>query len=118
MQDKTSRSAALSPWPWSPGGRWSEPVKATSQFPLEPVKERGASVTGALEGGYKTPDGGFSILVGYFNRNRAEPLDIPIGPNNRIEPGGPNMGQPSVFSAAQAMGRVFDRRPRTLAARG
>src|SRR4030095_2979918 len=35
--------------------------------------------------------------VGYFNRNQKETLDIPVGPNNRIEPGGPDRGQPTHF---------------------
>ena len=97
MQDKTSRIAALIAVAVVAGWVMVGAGQGPSQLPLEPVKERGASVTGALEGWYKTPDGGFSILVGYFNRNRAEPLDIPVGPNNRIEPGGPDMGQPTYF---------------------
>lgn len=67
------------------------------QLPLEPVRESGQSVTGALEGWFENPDGTFSILVGYFNRNSKQTLDIPIGPNNRIEPGGPDRGQPTHF---------------------
>jgi hypothetical protein len=70
---------------------------AQSQLPLEPIRESGASVTGALEGWYKNPDGSFSILVGYFNRNSKQTLDIPAGPDNRIEPGGPDQGQPTHF---------------------
>jgi hypothetical protein len=67
------------------------------QLPLDPVRESGASVTGALEGWYKNNDGSFSILVGYFNRNSRQTLDIPVGPDNRIEPGGPDQGQPTHF---------------------
>jgi hypothetical protein len=44
------------------------------------------------------------LLVGYFNRNRNETLDIPIGPNNRIEPGGPDMGQPTHFLTRRQWG--------------
>jgi len=69
----------------------------TEQLPLEPVKESGQSITGALEGWYQNPDGTYSILVGYFNRNSKETHDIPVGPNNRIEPGGPDRGQPTHF---------------------
>ena len=63
----------------------------------EAIKETGQSVTGAFEGWYQNPDGTFSLLVGYFNRNSKEMFDIPIGPNNRIEPGGPDQGQPTHF---------------------
>jgi hypothetical protein len=67
------------------------------QLPLEPPHDSGQSVTGAFEGWFKNPDGSFSLLVGYYNRNLKEPLDIPVGPNNRIEPGGPDRGQPTHF---------------------
>jgi hypothetical protein len=65
--------------------------------PLEPAHDSGRSVTGAFEGWFPNADGTFSILVGYFNRNLKEELDIPIGPGNRIEPGGPDQGQPTHF---------------------
>jgi hypothetical protein len=72
-------------------------VGAGQQLPLQPTKERGASVTPAFEGWYPNPDGTFTLLVGYFNRNRVELLDVPIGQNNRIDPGGPDFGQPTHF---------------------
>jgi hypothetical protein len=70
---------------------------AGQQLPLQPAREKGASVTAAYEGWYRNPDGTFTLLVGYYNRNRVQILDIPVGPNNRIEPGGPDMGQPTHF---------------------
>ncbi len=45
--------------------------------------------------GTRTRTARYTLLVGYFNRNAKQTLDIPIGPNNRIEPGGPDMGQPT-----------------------
>ena len=68
---------------------------ALRQLPLEPAKDSGQSITGAFEGWYANADGSFTLLVGYFNRNQKEILDIPVGPNNRIEPGGPDQGQPT-----------------------
>lgn len=68
-----------------------------AQLPLEPVRDSGASVTGAFEGWYKNTDGSISILVGYFNRNQKQTLDIPVGPDNHIDPGGPDQGQPTHF---------------------
>src|SRR4030095_13575012 len=70
-----------------------EPVSVT----VEPVRDSGQSVTGAFEGWYQNPDGTYSLLMGYFNRNSKDILDIPAGPNNRIEPGGPDRGQPTQF---------------------
>ena len=64
----------------------------------------GPGITGAFEGWFKNPDGTFSLLLGYFNRNTKEELDIPIGPNNRIEPGGPDQGQPTHFLAGRQWG--------------
>ena len=79
-------------------------VGAPAQLPLDPIRDSGQSVTAALEGWYPNPDGSFSILVGYFNRNSKQTLDIPIGPNNKIEPGTPDRGQPTFFMARRQWG--------------
>jgi len=63
----------------------------------QPRKQFGASVTGAFEGWYEDGNTARGFLVGYYNRNSQQELDIPIGPNNRIEPGGPDLGQPTHF---------------------
>ena len=70
---------------------------ASAQLPMEPLHDSGQSITGAYEGWFKNPDGSFSFLLGYFNRNMKEELEIPIGPNNHIDPGGPDQGQPTHF---------------------
>ena len=74
------------------------------QLPLEPPKQFGSSITGALEGWYDNPDGTHSFLIGYLNRNRSQEVDVPIGPDNRIEPGGPDMGQPTHFLPGRQWG--------------
>ena len=51
----------------------------------------------AYDGYLKNPDGSYSMLVGYFNRNSKQVLEIPVGPNNKIEPGPPDQGQPTTF---------------------
>jgi hypothetical protein len=71
--------------------------------PPEPRKQFGASITGAYEGWYYNEDGSRSFLVGYYNRNSQQTLDIPIGPNNRIEPGG-DLGQPTHFLPGRQWG--------------
>src|SRR5262249_34554960 len=68
------------------------PFLAQQQLPLEPFRDSGASITGAFEGWFKNNDGSYSLLVGYFNRNQKETLDIPVGPDNHIDPGGPDQG--------------------------
>jgi hypothetical protein len=67
-------------------------------LPLEPFGDSGQAVFPAFEGWGEASDGsGYFIVLGYKNRNRAQMVEIPIGPRNRIEPGGPDYGQPTVF---------------------
>jgi hypothetical protein len=73
-------------------------------LPLEPLHETGSSITGAFEGWFKNADGTFSLLLGYFNRNTKQEVDVPIGPDNRIEPGGPDQGQPTHFLTGRQWG--------------
>jgi hypothetical protein len=73
-------------------------------LPVEPRHDTGQSVTAAFEGWFANQDGTYSILLGYYNRNRKQDLDIPIGPNNRIEPGGPDQGQPTHFLSGRQWG--------------
>lgn len=76
----------------------------SAQLPMEPAHLSGESVTGAFEGWFSNPDGTHSILVGYYNRNTKQTVDIPPGPDNRIEPGGPDMGQPTHFLPGRQWG--------------
>ena len=57
----------------------------------------GQSVSPSFEGWYPNPDGTRSLVFGYFNRNYEEYLDIPVGPDNRFEPGPADRGQPTHF---------------------
>ena len=57
----------------------------------------GESVSPVYEGWYPNPDGTVSVSFGYFNRNYEERLDIAVGPDNRIEPGPEDQGQPTHF---------------------
>ena len=74
------------------------------QLPLGPNRNAGEAVTGAFEGWYYKPDGSVALLVGYFNRNLKQVIDIPVGPNNHIDPGGPDFGQPTHFLARRQWG--------------
>jgi hypothetical protein len=82
-------------------------MAAAAQTATQTVRqphESGQSVTAAYEGWYPNPDGSATILVGYYNRNLKQTLDIPIGPNNRIDPGGPDRGQPTHFLTGRQWG--------------
>jgi hypothetical protein len=80
----------------------------------QPRGQFGAGVTGAFEGWYSNPDGTRAFLVGYFNRNTQQELDVPIGPDNRIEPGGPDMGQPTHFLPGRKNGMFVVPVPKTF----
>lgn len=100
---------AAAAWLAAPGGLLQAGQQGQGQLPSQlplslGLRERGTSVTPAFEGWYKTKDGGTAVLVGYFNRNSKQELDLPIGPNNRIEPGGPDMGQPTHFLSGRYWG--------------
>lgn len=56
----------------------------------------GQDVAPVFEGWEQNPDGSYSFVFGYLNRNYEEEIDIPIGPDNTIDPGG-DRGQPTHF---------------------
>src|SRR6266566_4004529 len=58
---------------------------------------KGQSVSPAYEGWMPNEDGSFTLYFGYMNTNWLEEFDIPVGPDNNIEPGGPDQGQPTHF---------------------
>ena len=57
----------------------------------------GQSVSPAYEGWWPNEDGSFTMFFGYMNTNWQQEFDVPIGPDNNIEPGGPDQGQPTHF---------------------
>lgn len=95
------------------GGAWVSAQQAPT-LPYEPPRQFGTSVTGAYEGWFDNPDGSHNFLVGYFNRNLKQAVDVPIGPNNRIEPGGPDMGQPSHFLPHRRTGMFIINVPKSF----
>ncbi|HEY1303967.1 MAG TPA: hypothetical protein VGF24_10490 [Vicinamibacterales bacterium] len=64
---------------------------------LEPLGSKGEAIYPALEGWGPDKNGDTLILLGYYNRNKTQELVVPIGPDNRIEPAGPDYGQPTFF---------------------
>jgi hypothetical protein len=70
---------------------------AGRQLPLSPTRDAGQSVTPVFEGWYPNPDGTFMLSFGYFNRNREQVVEIPVGPDNFFEPGAQDLGQPTEF---------------------
>jgi hypothetical protein len=58
---------------------------------------RGQDVVPSFDGWIKNPDGTFTLVFGYMNRNYEEELAIPPGPDNKLEPGASDQGQPTYF---------------------
>ena len=89
-----------------------------SSLPLTaPIRERGTSVTPAFEGWYFDKDGSQRVMVGYFNRNTKQEFDIPAGPNNRVEPGPADQGQPTHFNAGRQWGVFSIKLPKDFGAK-
>ena len=85
---------------------------AAKQLVMEPLKDAGQNIYPAFEGWYQNEDGSYTLLAGYYNRNKKQTLDIPIGPENRIEPGGPDQGQPTHFEVGRGWGTIAIRVPK------
>ena len=66
-------------------------------LPLMLKYNKGQNVQPIFQGWSRNEDGTFEMHLGYLNRNYLEELHIPIGPDNNIEPGGPDQGQPTYF---------------------
>jgi hypothetical protein len=76
------------------------PSGASAQGNPDPTSfkfNQGQNVVPVFEGWAKNPDGSFAMWFGYYNRNYAETPTIPVGPENKIEPGAPDRGQPTYF---------------------
>ena len=71
---------------------------------------RGQNVAPLYEGWIRNPDGTVDMWFGYLNKNYEEVLHVPVGPDNNIQPGGPDRGQPSVFIPRRRRGGAASRR--------
>ena len=59
----------------------------------------GQDVVPVFEGWERNTDGSFTMIFGYMNRNYEEEVNVPVGPENLIEPGAADQGQPAHFYA-------------------
>jgi hypothetical protein len=72
-------------------------------YPLAPFHASGDLVAPFFDGFYDNGDGTVTFSFGFLNRNTEELVDIPLGPNNFIEPAQFDGVQPTHFP-------VYDRR--------
>ena len=88
---------------WSRGGRLLlAPLAVLLLFQAVGAQTRftyssGQVMSPSYEGWWPNEDGSFTMFFGYMNTNWLEEFDVPVGPENAIEPGGPDQGQPTHF---------------------
>jgi hypothetical protein len=87
----------------APGSNPAQGSQPTVAAPL-PLGYVGEAIYPSFEGWGPAKNGQNYILIGYYNRNKDQTIDIPIGPNNHIEPGGPDLLQPTHFEPGRAWG--------------
>lgn len=68
-----------------------------TQFNLDFLRPSGGPVIPIFEGWYRKPDGSYALSFGYFNVNTEDVLEIPVGPDNFIEPAVHDGVQPTHF---------------------
>lgn len=66
-------------------------------FPLAPTNSANNIVAPYFDGWYVNPDGTYTLSFGFMNRNEEDLIEIPLGPNNFIEPAEFDGVQPTSF---------------------
>ena len=75
----------------------SQQVEGQRQRPLSPLPSDGLRVAPFFDGWYENPDGTIALSFGYSNLNRSEVVEIPLGPDNVIQPKEYDGRQPTSF---------------------
>jgi len=80
---------------------WAVPAGAQPQFPTAIPQTKfntGQDIVPSFDGWIRNADGTITFVFGYLNRNYEEELVIPVGPDNKVEPGAAiDQGQPTYF---------------------
>ena len=92
------------------GVAMSSPLPVASQdwtrreFPLAPPNSGGNFVAPYFDGYYKNEDGTYTLSFGFMNRNDEDLIEIPLGPDNFIEPAQYDGVQPTTFPVVSYSG--------------
>jgi hypothetical protein len=70
---------------------------AQRQRPLSPLPSEGLRVAPFFDGWYENPDGTIALSFGYSNLNKSDVVEIPLGPDNFIQPKEYDGRQPTSF---------------------
>jgi len=75
-------------------------------YPLASRKAEGEPVAPMFNGWIANEDGSTQLIFGFANQNREADVDIPIGPNNKLEPAQFDGAQPTHFPVVSRGGFV------------
>jgi hypothetical protein len=75
---------------------WAQPQPPATYIPQTKFAS-GQDVVPSFDGWLKNQDGTFTLVFGYMNRNYEQELAIGAGPDNKLEPGPADQGQPTYF---------------------
>jgi hypothetical protein len=67
------------------------------EYPLAPPNDHGNIVAPYFDGFYPNEDGTYTLSFGFMNRNADDLIEIPLGPDNYIEPAEYDGMQPTSF---------------------
>ena len=87
-------------------------AQAPRQWPLAPVPPEGQRVAPFFDGFYENEDGTATLSFGFSNFNLDQTIEIPLGPNNFIEPKEYDGRQPTSFPTVPGGGPTGARRDR------
>jgi hypothetical protein len=79
-------------------------AQVPSTRPLSLIAPEGTPIIPIMEGWYANDDGSVTISFGYVNRNQGDPITIPLGPNNFVEPAEFSGMQPTHFDSGRHHG--------------
>jgi len=86
--------------------QWEERIPGSAgEWNVRAIRPEGQPVIPTLDGWVLEEDGSATLCAGYFNLNLDEALEIPIGPNNYIEPEQYNGIQPTYFNPVPLQAR-------------
>lgn len=68
-----------------------------TQFAVQLLRPSGGPVVPIFEGWYRNADGTFELSFGFFNVNTEEVIEVPLGPENFLEPAQFDGRQPTRF---------------------
>lgn len=74
------------------------------EYPLAPPNSEGNFVAPYFDGFYQNEDGTYTLSFGFMNRNDSTLIEIPLGPNNFIEPAQYDGVQPTSFPVVSYSG--------------